>query len=302
MRAYDASLTRRKRYRARTCESARLSRLDRRRARRMRHAAPRHPPERRPPPHVLVVGLEQVALRTTAWVELHAWLAAEAREHAHAELDGRHAYRASPDDDRDELSVARPSPRGLRRREVRPSRRRRDALRGALPRRAARLPRAPLDRARIHRARRRGGCTRGARTRGRAAGDEARAGSRHRLAAPPPVVDLVSDAPVARQRRADPHAPRRARAVASRGRARESERMHDARIIDCVLAYAAIASITERARASPQPRAAARGRASDLERAWSALVVHASPRRSTGCEPRHSSALRSPRPPSCRRR
>ena len=67
------------------------------------HAAPRHPPERRPPPHVLVVGLEPVALRTSAWVELHAWLAARRAKHRRPEHASGPAYAtALAGDDRDE--------------------------------------------------------------------------------------------------------------------------------------------------------------------------------------------------------
>src|SRR5690348_5526259 len=40
------------------------------------YGAPRQAPDRAPPPRVLVVELEKVALRTSAWVELHSTLAA----------------------------------------------------------------------------------------------------------------------------------------------------------------------------------------------------------------------------------
>ena len=67
------------------------------------------PPSRVPPP-VLVVGLEEIALRTTAWVELHAWLAAAARSHADTgdpEVDAaaRGYVTALAEDERDELLV-----------------------------------------------------------------------------------------------------------------------------------------------------------------------------------------------------
>src|ERR1700730_15422966 len=70
--------------------------------------ARRPPLERRPPPPPgLVVEIERVALRTPAWVQLHAWLAAAARSSAQLpdpEIDGAaRAYRELlADDDRDE--------------------------------------------------------------------------------------------------------------------------------------------------------------------------------------------------------
>src|SRR5687768_15768814 len=64
---------------------------------------------REPPPRVLVVAIDQVALRTSAWLELHAWLAAAGRgsrseEMGDPELQGgaRGYATALADDDRDE--------------------------------------------------------------------------------------------------------------------------------------------------------------------------------------------------------
>jgi len=246
------------------------------------HAAPRHSPERQPPPHVLVVGLEQVALRTTAWVELHAWLAAE----------GAYA-KAGAGDDRDE-QLGRTT-RTLEACED--ERCARAAVAGtpfaspylaALPEFLARhwTERAATARAGVELAR-------------AALGPEVEplvTKLAQDLAiewpTPPPVVDIVSRAP-------DPGRDAPIRVLLSAhgncfARSRtESERMHDARVVDCVLAYAAIRLGPRSALARALSRELAeRGIADDLDRAWTALVVHAVAVTVSAWEPKHSSVLR----------
>jgi hypothetical protein len=69
--------------------------------------------------------------------------------------------------------------------------------------------------------------------------------------------------------------------------------MHDARVVDCVLAYAALrlASRSDLARALGR-ELGARGMAGDLDRAWTALVVHAVATTVSAWEPKHASVLR----------
>jgi len=213
------------------------------------HAAPRHPPERRPPPHVLAVGIDQVTLRTTAWVELHAWLAAQ----------GTYKQALAADDDRDE-QLGRTT-RALE--ACDDERCARAAVDGTPFARAylATLPgflardwseRAATARAGIELAR-------------AALGPEVEA-LVARLAqdlaidwpTPPPVVDIVSDAPEPGR-----EAPIRVLLSArsscfARSRA-ESERMHDARVVDCVLTVSAWepthSSVLRQSAASVMPEA-----------------------------------------------
>jgi hypothetical protein len=246
------------------------------------HAAPRQPPDRQPPPHVLVVGLEQVALRTTAWVELHASLAAE----------GVYA-KAQAGDDRDE-QLARTAQALERCEDERCARAAVDGTPFAGPYLAA-LPgflardwtaRAATARSAIELAR-------------AAMGPEVEplvVELSQKLALdwplPPPVVDVVTDAPAP-----GPEAPIRVLLSAhspcfarSRG---ESERMHDARVVDCVLTYAALRLASRSALARAMSRElTARGIAGDLDRAWTALVVHAVAATVAAWEPRHASVLR----------
>lgn len=69
--------------------------------------------------------------------------------------------------------------------------------------------------------------------------------------------------------------------------------MHDARIVDCVLAYAALRLDSRSALAVALGRElAARGKSSELGRAWTALVVHAVAVVVGAWEPKHASVLR----------
>ncbi|HEY8077664.1 MAG TPA: hypothetical protein VIF62_26240, partial [Labilithrix sp.] len=72
--------------------------------------APQKPqPRETAPPPALVVTLDRVALRTTAWTELHAWLATRARDDE-ATLDfapGVREYREALDDSGAKLEAAR---------------------------------------------------------------------------------------------------------------------------------------------------------------------------------------------------
>ena len=69
--------------------------------------------------------------------------------------------------------------------------------------------------------------------------------------------------------------------------------MHDARIVDCVLGYAALRldASSELAMAIDR-ELVARGRGGERERAWAALVAHAVAATVSAWEPRHDSALR----------
>ena len=261
-------------------------------------SAPRPPREQKPPPRVLVVGLERVALRTSAWVELHAWLATAARsseELPDPELDGAaRAYRAALiDDDRDELVTRTARVLG----GCEDQRCAEDAVKGtrfakpyldALPVFLARhwTGRATLARSGVEVAR-------------AALGPEAEPLVRrlaHDLAIDwpeaPVMVDIVGDAPAAGR-----EAPIRmllaTHGSCFAGGSDETTGVHDARIIDCVLAYAALRLDGK----SPLAAALAKelralGRADDFGGAWTALVVHAVATAVTGLEPRHTSPLR----------
>jgi hypothetical protein len=246
------------------------------------HAAPRHPPEKRPPPHVLVVGLEQVALRTTAWVELHASLASE----------GAYA-KVLAEDDRDVLLG-----RTMRALEACESEAcARTAVAGtpftapylaALPEFLARdwAEHASAARAGIELAR-------------AAMGPEVEPlvlALARDLAlewpAPPPVVSLVSVAPEP-GREAPVRVMLSARSQCFARSSSETERMHDARVVDCVLAYAAFGLASRSALARALSRElSARGITDELERAWTALVIHAVAATLTQWEPKHASVLR----------
>jgi hypothetical protein len=70
--------------------------------------------------------------------------------------------------------------------------------------------------------------------------------------------------------------------------------MHNARVFDCVLTYAAIRLASRSALARALSRElAARGIPGEFDRAWTALVVHAvAATIATGWEPKHASVLR----------
>ena len=261
-------------------------------------SAPLAPPRPKPPPPVLVVALEQVALRTTAWVELHAWLATAARSSAELpdpELDGAaRAYReVLLDDTRDEVVT-----RTARALEACEDERCAEAAvkgtRFARPYLAA-LP-GFLGRHWTERA-----------TLARSALDVARAAIGpevdplvKRVAqdlaidwpATPVVVDVVGDAPAAGR-----DAPIRmllaTHGSCFAGAGDETTRVHDARLIDCVLAYAALRLESRSTLAIALAKELrALGRSEDFGRAWAVLVVHAVATAVTGLEPRHTSPLR----------
>jgi hypothetical protein len=248
---------------------------------------------------VLVVALEQVALRATAWVELHTWLAAAARAHTETgdpELDAAaRAYAVVlADDDRDELlgrtthlleacddeRCARAALTGT---SFAP------AYLAALPSFLARhwTVRATSARDGIEKAR-------------AAIPPEAEAlvtTLARDLAidwplSPPPVVDVVTAAPEPGR-----DAPLRvvlgARGSCFAKSTKESDRVHDARITDCVLGYAALRLDGRSELAVAVDRELTlRGKSGERSRAWTALVVHAVATVVSAWEPRHASALR----------
>jgi hypothetical protein len=244
------------------------------------------------------VGLEQVALRTTAWVELHAWLAAAAR--TSAELPGpalqgaaRAYHDVLLDDVRDELVTrtarvlatcedarcAEAAVRGTR--FAKPYL---DALPGFLAQHWK--GRATLSRMAVEGAL-------------GALGPEEVAPLVRRLSqdlaiewpSEPVMVDVVGDAPAAAG-----GAPIRMLLATHggcfAGAARETRRVHDARILDCVLAYAALRLDSRSALATGLDKELCTlGRADELGRAWTALVVHAVAATVAGLEPTHTSPL-----------
>lgn len=278
-----------------------------------------------PPPPVLVVSEGPVALRTAAWMELHAWLAAAAREEREAELPdpelerAARAYaRALKDDDRDlrlasatRALAACGDPRCAQKAlagspfaeafaEAWPvfyARRwggRVEAGRGAVER-ARTATRAELDGVAVAR--------RVAKDLDLGPGGEWPEG-----ASPLPVVDVVVDAPRAGREalvravglgargtcfvkaKEDPVAGALMEALgAKREKKAEEEtlRMQHARILDCVLGHAAMGM---------------KGRMRDVlvrelgeeegERAFEVMALHAVAAVVTAWEPKHVSALR----------
>jgi len=246
-----------------------------------------------------VVALEQVALRATAWVELHAWLAAAARSPSSTgdpEIDAAAVEYAAAlaDDDRDEL-LGR-STHALE--ACDDERCARAAVLGTPFARPylATLPHF-LERHWTERA-----------TTARNAIEVARAAIPpesevlvNALArdlaidwplSPPPPVDVVAAAPEPGR-----DAPVRALLGAHGGcfskLPKESERVQSARITDCVLGYAALrlADRSELAVAIDR-ELVARGRAAERTRAWTAVAVHAVAVTVATWEPRHVSSLR----------
>ena len=247
---------------------------------------------------MLVVEIDQLALRTSAWVELHAWLAAAARSSAELpdpEIDGAaRAYRELlADDDRDDTLTR--TARALEacedercaRAAVTGTRFATPYL-GALPGFLARhwTERATVARTGIEAAR-------------AALGPEADAILRRlaqELAIEWPtsrvVVDIVGDAP-APGREAPIRMLLATQGSCFAGASQETTSVHDARIMDCVLAYALLRMDHRSALATAlTAQLRASGRADDAGRAWTALVVHAVATMVTGLEPRHTSAMR----------
>ena len=246
-----------------------------------------------------MVGLEQVALRATAWVELHAWLASAARARAETgdpEIDAAARAYASvlADDGRDEL-LGRTTHALEACEDERCARAAVTGTSFAAPYLAA-LP-GFLERHWTERA-----------TTAREAIEKARAAIPPEVEAlvtalardlaidwplgPPPAVDVVAAAP-----EPGPDAPLRvllgARGSCFLREGKESDHVHDARIMDCVLGYAALRLDTKSALAvAIDHELVARGRGGERERAWTAVVVHAVAATVSAWEPRHASALR----------
>ena len=228
-----------------------------------------------------------MALRASAWVELHAWLAAAgrgARETGEPALDpATKAYaRVLADDDADELlgrtthaleacddeRCARAAVTGTP--FATPYL---EALPGFLERDWT--SRATIARDGIERAR-------------AAIGPEVEALA-DRLAkdlaldwpTEPPRVDVVSEAPEP-GRDAPVRVLMAARGACFLTEKGETSRMHDARVIDCALSYALLGMRERSALGAALPDA----------RAWTAVVVHAVAVVVTAWEPRHVSGLR----------
>jgi len=264
-----------------------------------RAAAPRPAPVQKAPPPVLVVGFEQVALRTTAWVELHAWLASAGRgvvELPEPALEGAaRAYReVLLDDERDEAVT-----RTARVLEACDDQRcAEDTVKGtrfakpyleALPAFLARhwTRRAALSRTAVE----------GAHA---ALGDGQVEPLVVRLSRDlaidwpksPAVVNIVGDAP-APGRNAPIRMQLATHGQCFAGATGESTGVHDARIIDCVLSYTTL-RLDERSAIGVALAAELRAlhHEEDFVRAWTALVVHAVATVVTGFEPKHTSPLR----------
>jgi hypothetical protein len=242
-------------------------------------ATPRRPvpPAREAPARVMVMNLEKIALRTSAYVELHAMLASEG---SYGELDrhgGDDAFASTAialgrcEIDRCALETV-----GGTRLE--------HPFAAALPpfvasswQRRALAARAAADRVRA------------------AMGAEtepivARIASDLGVTWPdsPVVVDLVTQAP---SPRGDTLVAPLLRAESSCFAVRrgESERVRDARVLDCVLSYAVI-SLADRSllwTAIAERTARARAR-----RAWILVAIHAVAATLTAWEPRHASFMR----------
>ena len=264
-----------------------------------RAAAPRPAPTQKTPPPVLVVGFEHIALRTTAWVELHAWLAASGRgsiELPEPELEGpARAYReVLLDDERDEAVT-----RTARALEACDDQRcAEEAVKGtrfakpyleALPAFLARhwTRRAALSRIAIEGAH-------AALGEGQVDPLITRLSRDLAIEWPvtPAVVDVVGDAPSAGK-----NAPIRmllaTHGQCFAGATGETPSVHDARIIDCVLSYATLRLDTKSAVAvAVAAELRALHHEEDFVRAWTALVVHAVATVVTGLEPKHTSPLR----------
>ena len=77
------------------------------------------------------------------------------------------------------------------------------------------------------------------------------------------------------------------------GASDETKSVHDARVIDCVLAYAILRLDTRSTLATALAKELrALGKVDDFGRAWTALVVHAVATAVLGLEPRHTSPMR----------
>lgn len=254
--------------------------------------------EDKPPPNVLTVSFERVALRTSAWVELHAWLAWAARAETvlpdAALTEAAQGYRPALAADPADEALTRAT-RSLaacddaRCAEV--------AVQGTPfgPSYLAALP-GFLGQGWIKRSRAARGGVESAKA---AMGDEVdpmvlRLARDLAIDWPrtPVVVTVVGDAP-----EPGPEAPIRvllaARGACFAGPRGEDQSVHDARIVDCVLAYAARSLETKSELALSLATALrANGHAGEQERAWTALVTHATAAVVTSLERKHVSVLR----------
>ena len=264
-----------------------------------RPAAPRPASPKKAPPPVLVVGFEHVALRTSAWVELHAWLASSGRgaiEMPEPALEGAaRAYReVLLDDERDEAVT-----RTARVLEACDDQRcAEDSVKGtrfakpyleAMPAFLARhwTRRAALSRVAVE----------GAHA---ALGEGQVDPLVFRLSRDlaidwpkaPAVVNVVGDAP-APGRDAPIRMLLATHGQCFAGATGETTGVHDARIIDCVLSYAALRLDTKSAvGVAVAQELRALHHEEDFVRAWTALVVHAVATVVTAIEPKHTSPLR----------
>ena len=254
--------------------------------------------DRKAPPRVLSVTFEQVQLRADAWVELHAWLATAAR--SDLELPepmlarAAHAYRTALEaDPRDEAlwtttrALAACDDATCAEHAVTGSAFA-NAYLDSLP---IFLDRFWIQRAAVARA--------GIESAQAALGETlpvlvARLAKDLAIEWPktPPIVDIVGDSP-----EAGPEAPLRmaitARGACFAGTAAEPRSMHDARITDCVLSYAAIGLASTSALAEELGATLrANNHGQDFDRAWKGVVVHAVASILTVIDRRHSSVLR----------
>lgn len=254
---------------------------------------PPPPPPKEPPARVLAVRLDRVRLRTSAYVELHAWLAtmASGRQAPPPELErATRAYaRATADDDEDTAFGRAASALGACESDrcafgALEGTRFEEPFTAALPGFVARswTPRARFTRAAVERVR-------------AAMGPEAEA-LRARLARDLAVdwpedgatVHVVVDAPPASRAALVPPllGARGSCFVARKG---EEARVRDARLVDCALAYAALPL----AQRSALGAALARELGPELgSRAWGLVVVHAVAATVKAWEPRHASVMR----------
>ena len=266
-----------------------------------KHVPP--PPPSQPPARSLVVTDGRVSFRTSAYLELHLWLAAAARssDDVPAELDpARRAYARSLQDDDEDLVLERTT-RALSACSDDRCSSTAVAAEGfgryfdrALPIFVERawMPRASAAWTAIEAAHAVLGATGPAADAlfARAAGD---LGITWPEKAMP--VDVVSETPPLGRDALVPVA------LAARGRCftrprtpdeLPAERVGRARILDCVLIHALLAArASVHAGAIHRELALALG-AHDGERAWSLLVVHAAAAVVTGWEPRHRSVYR----------
>jgi hypothetical protein len=263
-----------------------------------KHVPP--PPPSQPPARSLVVTEGRVSFRTSAYLELHLWLAGAARssEDVPAELEpARRAYARSLQDDDEDLLLERTT-RRLSACSDDPCSSTAVAEEGfgrsfdrALPIFVERawMPRASAAWTAIEAAHAVLGATGPAADAlfARAAGDLGITWPEN-----PAPIDVVSETPPLGRSALVPVALGARGRCFTRPRAPDelpAERVGRARILDCVLIHALLAARgPEHTGAIHRELAVALG-AHDGERAWSVLVIHAAAAVVTGWEPRHRS-------------